>query len=80
MLEISFSDANIIRSTCKRTAYIINTTHTNYVTTVKRTKGRVQEGKYNLVSSCKFDLNLESKLSRGSSLFFVTTTKYSSLI
>ena len=39
MLEISFSDANIIRSTYKRTAYIINTTRTNYVTTVKRTKG-----------------------------------------
>ena len=43
---------------------------------LKELRGRVQEGKCNLVSCCKLDLNLESKLSRGSSLLFVTTAKY----
>ena len=47
---------------------------------LKELRGRVQEGKCKLVSSCKLDLNLESKLSRGSSLLFVTTAKSPSLI
>ena len=36
--------------------------------------GRVQEGKCKLPSNWKVDLNVESKLSRGSSLLFVSTT------
>ena len=47
---------------------------------LKELRGRVQEGKCNLVSCCKSDLNLKYKLTWGSALLFVTTAKSPSLI